>query len=245
MTLKRKWFIFFLGIFVFSLNSSLFAVAKPTIISTNIKSLAPGDTDVTLTFTTNQPLPQESNNPNLYSRVVIDSTAITVTKNLYGNNIVFSCIVKIAPNALPEKDIDVEIYSYDREGNETIFQGKGLLEIYEPLETSIEEVIVRTFDGRVKAGEAASVLIKGKNIDTGKVKVLLMWSGLRPYMVESKTGKELTFRMSAEDTAKLKPADYELYLYSGNGVKAETKITVMEADAKIEIGKSKDQAAVV
>ena len=223
MTLKRKTYVFFLFLLI---SSNLFAVSKFKIEQISPSTLIQGQTDLTLNIITNAPLTQTTLNENLYSEVLFSSPYIRIKKVDFQNNRVINCIVDVDQFADINKKIDVSVISYDKDGNDTIFEGKKMLEITR--ESFVDKIIVHTFDGRIKIGQPVAITIRGANFETGKIKVLLMWSGLKPFNVASGNGRQLRFEISAEETARLKAGKYKFYVYSGRGVEPNMEIEVVE-----------------
>ncbi len=210
----------------FILVTSLFSATKYKILSCNPNVIEQGEQDITLNLVTNSPMPQKSNNEYLYSEIQFSNPGIHIQEVFFQNALIINCKVSLDKYVDETKPVDISIIGYDEQGNDFIYEGKKLLTIKR--RPFIDKVIVHKADGAIIPGEEANITLKGYNFQSGKIGILLMWSGLPLINTACDNSRQLRFSLTAEQTKQIKPGGYSIYIYNrdGSGCQSSEKVLV-------------------
>ena len=223
--MNKKVFSIIFALLIVSNSTNLIA-AKYKVLSCNPSELSQGEQNITLNLTTNLPMPQNSTNEYLYSEIQFSNPSIHVKNVKFLNALVINCTIDTDKYIDISKPVDINIVSYDQNGEEVIFEGKKILNFTR--KPFLEKIVVHTADGKIKQGQDVNITLKGYNFQSGKFGVLLIGTGLPLINTDCNNARQVRFSLTADQTKSLHNGEYGIYIYNkdGSGCQADEKVII-------------------
>lgn len=215
MSFKKFFFLIFM---IFAFCSLVFAdsIYDITFCSPNIFSQDMGQADVNILFPESLFDPCDYKGVE-YPLISFSNSKIKVISSKFSSPFFINTKISIDRGVEPKK-YDLKVVSCNDKGEKKTFIKKDAITIVR--KSVINDVVVKTSNGKVTRGKDANITIYGENFEKGDIRVTIVMSGVMSEIVKCRNSNVINLNLKGYVSKNILPGEYSIYILNQDGTSA-------------------------